>query len=134
MRKLGDWHATFPAKRDAEAFNVLPEFVACPPAVNPLWSIHLRIFGLGVNHTVILCVDLERTGRHVDVNVIFVCSVRWHSPRVPASEASAIFEGALLDHFAFLIGNGELGRRRTVVVDNHIRAYLTGRADQRHLQ
>ena len=66
---------------------------------------------LGVNDAVVVLVDCERTGLHLDADVIFFRQFRWYSPRVPASEASAILEVALFDHFALGVGDGELGLR-----------------------
>ena len=93
-----------------------------------------RLGRRGTNHAVVVLVDRERTGLHLDADVILFFQLRWYSPRVPAGEASAILEIALLDHLPLGVGDGELGLRRPAAVDHHVRADLAGRADQRHVQ
>jgi hypothetical protein len=94
-------------------------------------SFVLRRRCAGTNNTVVLLVDLKGTGLHLNVHVILFGRFRGYSPRVPAGEASAIFEGAFLNDFALRIGNGELWLRRAAVVDDHVATNLTRRADQR---
>ncbi len=62
-----------------------------------------------MNHAVVVLVDLEGIGLHLDVDVILFRGLGWYSPRVPAGETSAILEIALLHHFPAGVGDGELG-------------------------
>ena len=55
---------------------------------------------------------LERRGVPLEGECILISRFRRYSPRVPAGEASAILEVALLDNFAFGVGDRELRLRR----------------------
>ena len=63
----------------------------------------------GMNHAIVVLVDLEGVGLHLHVDVILFRRLGWYSPRVPAGETSAILETALLDHFAVGVGDREFG-------------------------
>ena len=70
----------------------------------------------GIDHAVVLLIDLERIGIHFNVDVIFFRCFRWYSPRVPASETSSILEAAALDNFAFGVLDRKLRFRRPAAV------------------
>ena len=70
-----------------------------------------------VDHQRVGRFHFKRAGIPSYGNFVLVGQFRWHSPRVPAGEASAVFEVALRDDFARLIGNGQFRFWRSSSVD-----------------
>jgi hypothetical protein len=88
----------------------------------------------GLENALEVRVDLKRAGLHLHFHAVFLRQVLWYSPRVPAGEASPIFEAAAFDNFAFGIGDREGRLGGPTAVDNQITADFAAGTDQFHPQ
>ncbi len=84
----------------------------------------LGVIGCRADDALRLLVDRERPRLHAHANRILLLGLGWYSPRVPAGETSAIFEGALLHNGILRVVDGELGGVGPAAVDQQIVADL----------
>jgi hypothetical protein len=77
--------------------------------IHNLHDRHSRSRIFGIDHTVVLLVDIEWIGLHFNIDVVLFSRIGWYSPRVPAGETSSILETAALNDFALGVFYSEFG-------------------------